>query len=124
MSILSFPRSPHPTTQGKKPIYMNLKQPMKLIYDFKLKNITDVIITEVSYEQSTGNLLLKATDKQSRKYKGYFSQKKVSGVSKRPNSVILENTDQQSDPIAYDINPFDRSSKLWFNLFIQTYLQP
>ena len=123
MSILSFPRSPHPTTQGKKPIYMNLKQPMKLIYDFKLKNITDVIITEVSYEQSTGNLLLKALDKQSRKYKGYFSQKKVSGVSKRPNSVILENTDQQSDPIAYDINPFDRSSKLWFNLFIQSYLQ-
>ena len=120
----AFPRSPHPTTQGKKTIYTNLKQPMKLIYDFKIRNITDFMITEVSYEQSTGNLLLKATDNKSRKYKGYFSLKKVSGISKRPNSVILENTDQQSDPIAYDINPFDRVSKLWFNLFIQSYLQP
>ena len=119
-----FPNSKHPTLEGKKSIYTNLKQPMKLIYDFKLKNISEFIITEVSYEKSTGNLLLKATDKQSIKYKGYFSIKKVSGVSKRPNSVILQNIDRQSKPIAYDINPFDRVSKLWFNLFIQSYLLP
>ena len=114
----------HPTQQGKKPIYTNLKQSMKLIYNFKLTNITEVTITEISYEKSTGRLLLKAIDKRSTKYKGYFSQTPVSGLAKRPNSVILETIDPKTKPIAYDINPFDKKTKIWFNLFIQTYLQP
>ena len=120
----TFPSSQHPTLQGKKPIYMNLNQPMKLIYNLNLKNVMEFTITEVSYEKSTGNLLLKATDKQSKKYKGYYSVKLVPGISKRMNSVILETIGEQTKPIAYDINPMDKYSKLWFTIFIQSYLLP